>query len=49
MDSEQFDHFGTKMVWCSLHFESTLKSQVFNQFYSIKGTKRYMKIFLVVI
>ena len=23
--SEQFGHFGTKMVWCPLHFESGLR------------------------
>ena len=23
--SEQFGHFGTKIVWCPLHFESALR------------------------
>ena len=45
--SDQFGHFGRKMVWCPLHFETGLR--FFYQFYSIKGTKRYMKILLVVL
>ena len=55
---EQFDYFGTKMVWCPLHFDSALNyikiplvvswDSYFYQFYSRKGTKSYMKIFLVV-
>ena len=44
--SEQFGHFGTKMVCCLLHFESTLR--FFYWFYSKNRTKRYMKLFLVV-
>ena len=44
--SEQFDHFGTKMVWCPLHFESALR--FFINFTQKNGTKRYMKLFLVV-
>ena len=43
--SEKCGHFGTKMVWCPLHFESALR--LFNSFYSIEGTKRYIKILLV--
>ena len=43
---EQFDYFGTKMVWCPLHFDFALR--FFYQFYSRKGTKSYMKICLVV-
>ena len=39
---EQFDYFGTKMVWCPLHFDSVLR--FFYQFYSRKGIKSYMKI-----
>ena len=42
--SQQFGHFGTK--WCPLHFESALG--FFYLFYSKRGTKRYMKIFLFI-
>ena len=44
--SEQFGYFGTKMVWCPLHFESALR--FFINFTQKNGTKRYMKLFLVV-
>ena len=43
---QQFVHFGTKMGWFPLNFESAIR--FFYQFYTIKGTKRYMKILLVV-
>ena len=46
LSSEQFGHFGTKMVCCPLHFECTLR--FFINFTQKKGTKRYMKLFLVV-
>ena len=44
--SEQFGDFETKMVWCPFHFESPLR--FFLLILLKKGTKRYIKIFLVV-
>ena len=43
---QHFGHFGTKMGWTPLNFESALR--FLYKFCTIKRTKRYMKVLLVV-
>ena len=40
---QQFVHFGTKMGWCPLNFESALR--FLYQFYTIKGTWKFYQLF----